>query len=232
MEHALNPALSDPDWGAACRMRSQLYDWFSTVFAREMAPDAMALCLDGGGDRLLTVFTALGLGRQADAVASVFKAWASHADAPLENAADFAALFLLEGRGAPIPYASHYLARDGRLYGEAARAMRTFLVSSQLQLDAWFKEPEDHLAVILGVLARWSRESGRTDDIAVCAGEQAAYLETALIPWVAQWQSLLSATDNLAFRFYPAVAELMVAFLHLDRDYLLSFGVGDQEGLI
>ncbi len=152
MEHALNRALSDPDWGAACQMRSQLYGWFSTVFAREMEPDAMALCLQGGAEHLLAVFKALGLGRQADAVAAVFKAWAGHSDAPLENAADFAALFLLEGGGAPIPYASHYLEGGGQLYGESARVMRAFLVSSQLQLDAQFKEPEDHIAYLCEVM--------------------------------------------------------------------------------
>lgn len=225
MEPALNAALSDPDWGAACQMRSQLYGWFSTVFAREMEPGAMALCLDGGAEHLLAVFRALGLGRQADAVAAVFNAWAGHADAALENAADFAALFLLEGRAAPIPYASHYLEEGGQLYGEPARVMRAFLVSSQLRLDAQFKEPEDHIAVILGVLARWSRECGRAHDIAACAGEQAAYLDAALMPWVAHWRSLVDAVDTLAFRFYPAVAALLVAFLHLDRDYLRSFAV-------
>lgn len=227
MEHALNRALSDPDWGAACQMRSQLYGWFSTVFAREMEPDAMALCLQGGAEHLLAVFKALGLGRQADAVAAVFKAWAGHSDAPLENAADFAALFLLEGRGTPIPYASHYLEGGGQLYGESARVMRAFLVSSQLQLDAQFKEPEDHIAVILGVLARWSRECGRADDVAGCAREQAVYLDAALMPWVGQWQARMEAVDTLAFRFYPAVAALLVAFVHLDRDYLGSFQAGD-----
>ncbi|WP_230850295.1 molecular chaperone TorD family protein, partial [Achromobacter xylosoxidans] len=156
----MNLALSDPDWGAACQLRSQLYGWFSTVFAREMEPGAMALCQGGGADHLLAVFKALGLGRQADAVAAVFKAWAGHPDAPLENAADFAALFLLEGRAAPIPYASHYLEEGGQLYGEPARLMRAFLESSQLRLDAQFKEPEDHIAVILAALARWSREGG------------------------------------------------------------------------
>ncbi|WYX22514.1 hypothetical protein WJ973_24440 [Achromobacter xylosoxidans] len=99
----MNLALSDPDWGAACQLRSQLYGWFSTVFAREMEPAAMALCQGGGADHLLAVFKALGLGRQADAVAAVFKAWAGHPDAPLENAADFAALFLLEGGRRPFP---------------------------------------------------------------------------------------------------------------------------------
>ncbi|WP_236756799.1 molecular chaperone TorD [Achromobacter pulmonis] len=220
-------ASFDPDWGAACQMRSQLYGWFATVFAREMEPAALALCRDGGADHVLAVFTALGLGRQADAMAAVFKAWGEHADAPLENAADFATLFLLEGRVAPIPYASHYLEGGGQLYGEPARAMRAFLVSSQLQLDAQFKEPEDHLAVILEVLARWSRECGRTDDVAACAADQAAYLDATLMPWVAHWHGLVDAVDTLTFRFYPAVAALLVAFLHLDRDYLRSFGVGD-----
>ncbi|WYX53489.1 molecular chaperone TorD family protein [Achromobacter xylosoxidans] len=58
------------------------------------------------------------------------------------------------------------------MYGEPARLMRAFLESSQLRLDAQFKEPEDHIAVILAALARWSREGGRANDVAACAGSR------------------------------------------------------------
>ena len=47
------------------------------------------------------------------------------------------------------------------------------------------------------------------------------------MPWVGQWQTRMEAVDTLAFRFYPAVAALLVAFVHLDRDYLGSFQAGD-----
>lgn len=223
----MNSARFDPEWGAACQMRSQIYGWFSTVFAGEMAPAAMASCQEGGADHLWAVFTALGLGRQAEAVAAVFKAWAAHPEAPLENAADFAALFLLEGRAAPLPYASHYLDGGGPLYGAPARAMRAFLASSPWRLDERFKEPEDHLAVILGVLAQWSRDCGRVGDVAACAAQQEAYLDAALMPWVEQWQARMDAVDTLAFRYYPAVAALLVAFLHVDREYLQACAEGE-----
>ncbi|MBN9641507.1 MAG: molecular chaperone TorD [Achromobacter sp.] len=223
MEHQLDNARIDLDWAAISHARSQIYGWFSTVFAKELGREAMALYLAGGVEPLLSVFSNLGLAREAEAVDGVLREWAQHGDALLENAADFAALFLLEGRHCPIPYASYYLGDGGLLYGKPAQLMRSFLASSQLRLDEQFKEPEDHLSVILALLSWWTKACDRAADITAQARDQAAFIESALTSWLAAWQARMDAVDGLAFRFYPAVGALLAAFVRVDLECLNTF---------
>lgn len=225
-EQQLNSEHIDPEWVAASPLRSLLYGWFSTLFARELGRDAMALYQGGGAADIMAVLAELGMGREADAVAGVFQEWARHADAAVENAADFATLFLMEGRACPLPYASHYLDGGGQLYGKPALLMRAMLASNRLRLDEPFKEPEDHLAVMLALMSHWARACDRPADLAGQAREQAAFIESALLSWIDAWLARMHAIKTLTFRFYPAVGALLAAFLRADRDYLRSFGVG------
>lgn len=207
----------------ASSLRSQIYAWFSTVFARELSRETMRLYLAGEADDLMAVFSELGLEQEVNAVVGVFKDWARHDGALLENSADFATLFLLEGENGAIPYASYYLDDNRLLHGKSAALIRSFLASNQLRLDEQFNEPEDHISVILALMSRWAKAGDSDHDAAAHALEQASFIETAMLSWLNAWQGRMRAVSTLAFAFYPAVGALLIAFLYKDLEYLQSF---------
>src|SRR5690606_369405 len=86
----------------------------------------------------------------------------------LELAADFAQLFLLDGKTSALPYASAYegKAAASPLYGAAEARMRSFLAARALAIEPDFREPADHLAVPLAFMAELAEKEAGSADIA------------------------------------------------------------------
>lgn len=210
-------------WQAACQARAALYRWFSELFARELSTTTLNAWQHS--DAYISIhqaFTDLGLNVPSSRVIHAIDALQpSSADSALELAADFAQLFLLSGRDSAPPYASYYLDGKQHLYGKPAAQMRHFLNDHQLTLHPDFREPDDHLSVYLSVMSLWNKSS----DDSLDAGDQAAFLNDALMPWLAKF-STRCATIKVQSDLYPALTELLLAYIKQDLALLNDISTG------
>jgi len=131
----------------------------------------------------------------------------------LELAADYCGLFLVGTKHSASPYASLYLnEKDATLFGEQHQAMTAFLQQSQLELNPEFKEPADHIAVILA----YSKHLVINETEAA----QLTFLQTSLNNWLDKFVLQISKTDQ--GQFYTAVAQLTQAWVNSEVEWLKS----------
>jgi len=129
----------------------------------------------------------------------------------LELAADYCGLFLVGTKHSASPYASLYLKKkDTSLFGEQHQAMAAFLQQSQLQLNPEFKEPADHIAVILAYCKHLVINSNET--------AQLTFLQTSLNNWLNKFVAQITKTDQ--GHFYTAVAQLTQAWVNSEVEWL------------
>lgn len=212
-------------WTLYSQHRADIYAWFSSVFALELTDDVIASYQRGDAGALLAAFGSMGLEEQARRVASAVQAWSSVPMLKMELSADFARLFLVDLRGAAAPYASAYLDPEGQLYGEPHRMMQQFLHDNGLKVHAGFKEPADHLAVILACFEAQVRHDAQlgSDTCQGAAEEQARFLDNALLSWLPSFtRQCQQVRADLVTDFYPAVAALLLGFVTEDARSLRS----------
>ncbi len=215
-------------WTLYSQHRAGIYAWFSSVFALELTDDVIASYQRGDAGALLAAFGDMGLEEQAQRVASAVQAWSSVSMLKMELAADFARLFLVDLRGAAAPYASAHLDPEGQLYGESHRVMQRFLRENGLKVHSGFKEPADHLAVILACFEAQIRHDAHLGNPA-CQGaaeEQARFLDNVLLGWLPLFtRQCQQVRAELASDFYPAVASLLLGFVTEDAHSLKSIDI-------
>lgn len=207
--------LSLEDWAHTSEQRAFVYAWFSTLYAAEMPESMLAVYVSGGVSHLLEGFAILGLGAQAQRLQTAIDALGDVPDAHLELAADFALLFLLDAKTGALPYASAYINGQTRLYGATEARMRALLADASLDIRDDFKEPADHLAIYLAVMERLIRQHAHTADISAAARDQVTFLADALQSWLPEFAARHQQTSP-RFDFYPALAELLCAFVEQD----------------
>lgn len=199
--------------------RAALYQWFSDWLARERETDDLAHCQSEPYQAVCAVLAACGLQEEVQRFQAALQQALTLADNKIELAADFASSFLLAADYCATPYASWYLEEDKRFYGDAEQRMCAFLKENALKLNPNFKEPADHLAVFLSLLAFWIEQDAQTDDVSSAAQTQARFLQQALLNWLPEWaercQKIQLKTD-----VYPSLAMLLLAFVQADADYL------------
>lgn len=206
--------------------RAEIYQWFSSLFALELTQEQMEAYQKGGIENLLRFLTHYGLQKESERLQNAINTWQLLETPRLELAADFASLFLLDGKHGALPYASHYLEADGNLYGDAERLMREYLAESELKLHKNFREPADHLAVFLALLARWNRQTIEKQEVKSVAKEQQNFIADTLLSWVPTFAKRVSEI-SVASDFYPAVVALLLSFLHLEEQFLQSLLLDD-----
>lgn len=130
----------------------------------------------------------------------------------LELAADFCGLFLIGGKNNSSPYASLFLSDDSEpsLYGELHQKMSKFLKQSGLQIQADFKEPADHLAVMLAYMSYLCEHS--SDDV------QRTFIEICIANWVPLFAAKVYENDS--GQFYSALVRLLQKWLQLELEIL------------
>lgn len=176
-------------------LRAQHYDLLAVLLGR--APDRALLTSLGsllGGDSAL--------GQPIEALAR-----ASRETTPEIVAREYHDLFVGVGRGELLPYASYYL--TGFLNERPLAQVRIDLQSLGIERDDAMTEPEDHLAILLDVMANLL--SGRFE-----AESDAAhgFFVRHVEPWAARFFSDLERAK--AARFYRAVGELGRAFIAVE----------------
>ena len=227
-------ALGAVQWRLANRQRAQLYGWFASLYAAEVSEVALEGYLGDGYQPLYAGLSDLGLGAEVARLQAAIEALRTLPLARLELAADFAQLFLLDAKTGALPYASVYEdeGKGSVLYGAAEERMRSFLAESGLAIQADFREPADHLAVYLALVAKLAEQDAEQGidsvDFATAAFEQLSFLQAGLLGWLEAFvQRCQQARPG--FDFYPALATLLHGFVREDVLFLDDVAQGRKS---
>jgi TorA maturation chaperone TorD/DNA-binding transcriptional regulator YdaS (Cro superfamily) len=122
---------------------------------------------------------------------------------------EFFDLFIGLGRGDVLPYASYYL--TGFLHERPLARVREDLAALGIERAGTSREPEDHIAILLEVMAGLAR-----GEFEAGPAEQARFFERHLKPWAARMFADLemSGTAN----FYRAVGRVGRVFMELESE--------------
>jgi TorA maturation chaperone TorD len=137
--------------------------------------------------------------------ASLGKA-AARTDAAI-TAREYFALFVGLGRGELMPYASHYL--TGFVHGRPLAQLRQTLRRIGIERVETQKEPEDHAAILLEVMAALA---GR--EITAPPGTEREIFDNYLAPWIARFFSDLEKSASVDF--YAVVGALGRTFMEIE----------------
>ncbi len=179
--------LNGPARDALEQIRSEHYRFLARLLASP--PDAAALSAIAslGGDE-----TALG-----QAYAALARTAAKTDPKTVER--EYFELFIGVGRGELLPYGSFYI--TGFLNERPLAELRGDLARLGIARAEGRHEPEDHVALILEVMADMA--SGA---IEVDAAIEAAFFQRHLAPWAAQFFDDLAIAPSA--RFYRPIAEI------------------------
>jgi TorA maturation chaperone TorD/DNA-binding transcriptional regulator YdaS (Cro superfamily) len=122
---------------------------------------------------------------------------------------EFFELFVGLGRGELLPYASYYL--TGFLHERPLARVREDLRMLGIERTGPSREPEDHIAILLEVMAGLAR-----GDFDAEFTEQARFFERHLKPWAARMFADLEMSQ--AARFYRAVGRVGRVFMELESE--------------
>ena len=187
-----------------------LCQWFSTLLAAELDASTLQAYMDGDATPLLEDLALLP--ELTDSVQQLQQAmshWALLEQPRLELAADFAGLFLSDARHSPAPYASLYL-DDGRFNGPTAQRMQQRLMDTGYAIDEQFKEPADHVAIMLDYLAERYRRLALAPT-PEAETSVATFVSEDISSWLPEWAQRAKRVDT-ASQFYPALLTLVAAY--------------------
>ena len=122
---------------------------------------------------------------------------------------EFFALFVGLGRGELLPYASYYL--TGFLHERPLARVREDLERLGIERAGSSREPEDHIAILLEVMAGLARGDFEAD-----FSEQARFFERHLKPWAARMFADLEMSQSA--RFFRAVGRVGRIFMELESE--------------
>jgi TorA maturation chaperone TorD len=122
---------------------------------------------------------------------------------------EFFDLFIGLGRGELLPYASYYL--TGFLHERPLARVREDLRGLGIERAGTSREPEDHIAILLEVMAGLAR-----GDFEAEFAEQARFFERHLKPWAVRMFADLEMSPSA--RFYRAVGRAGRVFMELESE--------------
>ena len=121
----------------------------------------------------------------------------------------FFALFVGLGRGELLPYASYYM--TGFLHERPLARVREDLDVLGIERAGASREPEDHIATLLEVMAGLARGDFEAD-----FAEQARFFERHLKPWASRMFADLEMSRSA--NFYRAVGRVGRVFMELEAE--------------
>lgn len=122
---------------------------------------------------------------------------------------EFFDLFIGLGRGELLPYASYYL--TGFLHERPLARVREDLDLLGIERAGPSREPEDHIAILLEVMAGLAR-----GDFEAEFAEQARFFDRHLKPWAARMFVDLEMSSTA--KFYRAVGRVGRVFMELEAE--------------
>lgn len=199
-----------PDW-----RHPALCQWFASLFATELTEEQLLAYQRGEGDAVLSSLAELpGLAETVTRLRNAFNGLTLLAHPRLELAADFASMFLLDGANSAPPYASVYSSDGGRFFAEPQERMQERLAASQQEVATDFREPSDHLSVMLEYLGDGFEaliNGAEQPDSAPTVADIKTFVNTELMSWlpafIARCEKVSTVSD-----VYPALAQLLLDF--------------------
>jgi TorA maturation chaperone TorD len=122
---------------------------------------------------------------------------------------EFFDLFVGLGRGELLPYASYYL--TGFLHERPLARVREDLEALGIERTGPSREPEDHVAILLEVMAGLARGELEAD-----FAQQARFFERHLKPWASRLFADLEMSQSA--NFYRAVGRVGRVFMELESE--------------
>ncbi|MES2749802.1 MAG: molecular chaperone TorD family protein [Pseudomonadota bacterium] len=122
---------------------------------------------------------------------------------------EFFDLFIGLGRGEVLPYASYYL--TGFLHERPLARVREDLDMLGIERAGQMREPEDHIAILLEIMAGLARGDFDAD-----FAKQARFFERHLKPWAARMFVDLEISQSA--KFYRAVGRVGRVFMELESE--------------
>lgn len=211
-----------PDGRPAGLQRSLVYRWLSGLFARELEPETLEAYQTAEGAALLDALeTEPALQPLAAALRGLAADPQGRATRLLDLRAAYARLFLGAGgvRSAP-PYHSAYASEKGLLYQDQMVEMADLLAGLDMSVITDMKEPPDHIAIQLNVLAELADRSahhagtGSPPVRAQASRQQAAFIERHMLSWLPAFRDDCTAYDTS--RFYALAASAATEYLKQD----------------
>ncbi len=192
--------------------RAQVYWWLSSLMAEELGKKQLDMLFSNDVNLFLEALAdedelvnAVSLTKQAIDGLRVRE------DVELELAADYAKLFLGNSKQGALPYASVYLGKDGLLMQEPHHRMLQLLSDNGFARSEEFKEPADHLAIILDFMGNLAVKEAGINIQQLC-------LDELLLNWLPEWRIDAGKFDD--FGFYGAVSLMILEFCRLDSNFL------------
>lgn len=206
--------MTKEEWLAVNEQRAAIYQWFSAWFALEQTQVQLDCYYTDKLNGLYELLKQIGLTSECARFQKAMAVLLKDQDATLELSADFAQHFLLDDKVSALPYASFYL-EDGKLYGDVETKMREFLSENKLAVSTEFKEPADHLAVYLELMAYWIQNDRDFAEHSRINAEQVVFLTNGLLSWLPDFVEA-SQNQKLKYDVYSALSDLLLAFIHVD----------------
>jgi TorA maturation chaperone TorD len=122
---------------------------------------------------------------------------------------EFFALFIGLGRGELLPYASYYM--TGFLHERPLARVREDMDALGIERAGASREPEDHIATLLEVMAGLARSEFEAD-----FADQARFFERHLKPWASRMFADLEMSSTA--HFYRAVGRVGRVFMELESE--------------
>ena len=97
--------------------------------------------------------------------------------------------------------------------------MRETLSAYGLVVESHFREPADHLAILLSLLAHVAQEQVNVSDIGSAASEQSRLLSASMLDWLPRFVDQCQKAGP-SFDVYPALAALLLGFARADQLFL------------
>ena len=205
--------------GESASMNTLLYRWFARLFGHELDAETLALYQSGPGRAVIEDLAghptyAAGATRLAERLGRLD----SDPSPVLTLAAAYGRLFHGGGgRAAVAPYESVYEDDRGATHGKAWRRMQALLGALALEPPTSFREPADHVAIELSVMATLSeRAEAGADDAGEAAAQRDRFLAEHLLPWVPRFCAATIEADRDGF--YAAAAELLAGHLRQEKE--------------
>lgn len=190
--------------------RAAAYRWLAGIFARELSRQALAVYRTEDGRALLDAFGVLpGLAPLSHTLSRLTNAPTDRVAraTALDLAGEFARLFHgVAGRYQASPCASFYRDPNGRMMQAEAGAMQQQLAALGFKLAESMREPPDHVAVQLAVMAQL------VDNAPVSV--QVVFLERNLTSWLGEFS--MRCTHAPRAEFYPVAARSAADFCAAD----------------
>ncbi|WP_434360374.1 molecular chaperone TorD [Parasalinivibrio latis] len=204
--------------------RAEFYWWMSSLLARELTAKDLENYLGG---EMVSYYSALAMTPELKAPVNAFRdaldKLEKREDNQLELAADFCGLFLSTPKTGALPYASIYVGESGLLNDKPAQEMGDWMQRFGIAQRKDFNEPFDHAAVMLdflGNLIVMSNQKETEEEREALMQEQLQFIDSMLMNWLPTFSTAVASRDP--FGFYAAAMSLLVAFVNVDRAFLIG----------